>query len=427
MKKTLLMGVTLLLSASVFPLHAQRDNRKESGVTTIINGINAGPNDSIQVENTFKHNAPETPNDNGLPRFALIGKDRAFYLGIGAQFLGEGVYSWGADVNSPVDFTPSAFTPSAPGNEGSTQFAWQTSSFYLNFVAMPGSNNQLGLFIKLNFTGANNDINLAHVYAKYRGLTIGKTNSAFTDGAAMPMTIDNEGPNGYPDMSLFTAYWHQDFTKNISGAIGIDAPSAELTEGNSTKFVNQRIPAVPLYLQYAWAGGNSHVRLSGIVRPLEYRDMAKGENRSITGGGIQLSGVTGIVGNLGGSLNAAYGSGIASYFQDDNGLNLDAVAVSETGNMKPVKTFGVTGGLTYSFSPKVSSNVSYSHLVNWLPDGALQTGDMYRYGDYLAANVIWTVNKFISAGVEYDYGHRKHFDGSSLHANRLQAQFALTF
>lgn len=428
MKKILLMfGGAFLLSIFGFTANAQRDTRQEKGVTTIINGLNAHPGDSLHVEKTFKENAPQTPNDNGLPRFALVGKDRAFYLGIGAQFLGEAVYSWGANVNSAINFTPAAFTPSTPGNGGSTQFAWQTSALYLNFVAVPGSDNQLGLFLKANFTGANNNVHLSHIYAKYRGLTIGKTNSLFTDGAAMPMTIDNEGPNGYPDLSLFTAYWTQKFTDKISGAIGLDAPSAEITTDGSSKFVNQRIPAIPLYLQYGWAGGDAHVRLSGIVRPMEYRNLAQGKNHTVTGAGIQLSGMTGVYGPLSAQFNVAYGSGIASYLQDDNGLNLDAVAVGEPGKVKAVKSLGITGGLTYTFSPKVSSNVSYSHLLNSLPDGAVNTSGMYRHGDYVAANVIWTINKFISAGVEYDYGHRKLFDGSTLHANRLQAQFGLTF
>lgn len=95
--------------------------------------------------------------------------------------------------------------------------------------------------------------------------------------------------------------------------------------------------------------------------------------------------------------------------------------------METVKTFGVTGGLSYAFSPKVSTNLTYSHLVNSLPDNSTVDRDKYRYGDYVAANVIYNINKFVSAGIEYDYGHRKSFDGEGLHANRIQCQLAVTF
>lgn len=426
MKTRYVFATTLLLAATAgFDASAQRDNRHmESGVTTLIHNEDADRDD---VEKRMKDNAPKAPNDNGLPRFALVGKNNEFYLGIGGQFLGEGVFTWGDAMPSATLFTPASLTPKTPGNGGNTQFGWQTSSIYLNFVAMPGTDNQIGIFFKGNFMGNNNAFNCFHFYAKYRGLTAGYTNSLFTDGAAEPMTIDFEGPNGYPFTTLFTAYWEQNFTKNFSGAIGIDAPSGSMTAGNSTKIVNQRVPAVPMYLQYAWNDGGSHVRLSGLIRPLQYRNLSDEVNKTNVGGGVQLSGMTGIAGGLNVNFNAAYGSGIGSYLQDDNGLGLDAVPASKPGEMKMVNTLGVTGGLGYSFSPKVSTNLTYSHLVNWLPEDALVSDSQYRYGDYVAANVIYNINKFVSAGIEYDYGHRKDFNGNGLHANRLQCQLAVTF
>lgn len=425
MKTHIWLIAVLMASATAFSASAQRDNRTmEKDVTTLLGN---DKEDKATVEKTLKENAPNSPHDNGLPRLAVVGKDRMFYLGIGGQFLGEGVFTWGDNMSSPLLFTPSSLTPATPGNGSSTQFGWQSSSIYLNFVAMPGSDNQIGIFFKANFLGNNNAFNCFHFYGKYRGLTAGYTNSLFTDGAAEPMTIDFEGPNGYPFITLFTAYWEQNFTKNFSGAIGIDAPSASMTTGKSTQEVNQRIPAIPLYLQYSWNDGNAHVRLSGIVRPLQYRDIIEGKNKTEVGGGIQLSGMTGIAGGLSANFNATYGRGIGTYLQDDNGLGLDAVETTTPGKMESVKTLGLTGGLSYAFSPKVTTNLTYSHLVNWLPQGASVSDSKYRYGDYVAANVIWAVNKFVSAGIEYDYGHRKDFSGEGLYANRLQCQFAVTF
>lgn len=426
MKKHYFIAVGLVMvTMGAFNASAQRDNRHmESGVTTLIHNENANPDD---VEKSMKGNAPKTPNDNGLPRFAIVGKNNDFYIGLGGQFLGEGVFTWGDNMPSATLFTPSSLTPSTPGNRSNTQFGWQTSSLYMNFVAMPGSDNQIGIFFKGTFMGEHDGFKLKHFYAKYRGLTVGHTTSLFTDGAAEPMTIDYEGPNGYPFLGLFTAYWEQNFTKNFSGAIGIDAPTASMTYSSTTEKINQRIPAIPLYLQYAWNEGASHVRLSGIVRPMQYRNLTESANKSAVGGGVQVSGMTKVVGDLGVNFNAAYGKGIGTYLQDDNGLGLDAVATSKPGKMETVKTFGVTGGLSYAFSPKVSTNLTYSHLVNWLPDDAVVSESQYRYGDYVAANVIYNINKFISAGIEYDYGHRKDFNGNGLHANRLQCQLAVTF
>lgn len=422
-KKFPLLITAVLLGT--FVMQAQRDNRRhEKGVVSVVNNDTT---DNSHAENAFKSIAPSSTKDNGLPRFAIMGKEHKFYLGIGGQFLGEAVYDIGAEVGSNTNFTPSAFTPALPGNGAGLGFAWQTSSIYLNFVALPLAANKVGLFFKANFKGANNTFHCSHFYAKYRGLTIGYTSSIFTDGEAEPMTIDSEGQNGYPDNTLYNISWVQKFTKHVSGAIGLDAPVTSLLTNAHTAMVKQRVPSIPFYVQYAWDDDASHVRLSGILRPMQYRDAVASRNGSFLGRGVQLSGETHIAGPVSLQLNAAYGHGIGSYIQDDEGVGLDGVPIGDTGRIGLVRTLGATAGVNIYISPKLSSNIVYSHLTNWLPRNAQVEPDTYRYGDYFAANVIYTINKFVSTGIEYDYGHRQAVDGACLHASRIQAQLAITF
>lgn len=424
MKRTSVILAGLAIALASTPAFAQRDSRHEHNVVTPLGSDTASTD---LVERALKTNAPTSPKDNGLPRFAIVGRDHKFYVGLGAQFLGEAVYDFGDNVSSSTLFTPSAMTPSTPGNGSNLGFGWQTSSIYLNFVALPNTKDQLGIFFKANFMGNNNTFNVYHFYARYRGLTAGYTTSLFTDGAAEPMTIDFEGPNGYPYVTVFTASWTQQFSDHLSGAIGIDAPTASLTTGRGTAIVNQRIPAVPLYIQYSYADGSAHARLSGIVRPLQYRNTIKSENSTLVGLGVQLSGMTPVAGGLSLQYNVAYGRGIANYIQDDNGLGVDAVGSTDAGNLEMVKTLGVTGGLNYAITDRLTANAVYSHAANFVGDNTAIDGSQYRYGDYVAANLIYNVNKFVSAGIEYDYGHRKSFTGTSLHASRIQCQLAVTF
>lgn len=416
---TALAGVFVPICAS-----AQRDSRHDHGVVSVVNSDTV---DAMRVEKHLKENAPSSPNDNGLPRFAIVGKDHKYYIGVGAQFLGEGVFDFGDEMSSATLFTPSSITASTPGNRSSLGFGWQSSSIYLNAVALPGTENQVGVFFKGNFMGNNNSFNCFHFYGKYRGLLVGYTTSLFADGAAEPVTIDFEGPNGYPFITLFTASWTQKFGKHFSAALGIEAPTTSITTGNHTETVNQRIPSIPVYVQYAYADGNAHVRLSGLVRPMQYRNEKTSANSTMTGLGVQLSGITPVAGPVSFSYNAAYGRGIGNYLQDDNGLGLDAVTTTEAGHLGMVKSLGLTAGLNFAITPKLTANLVYSHLSNWLPENGVVDGDQYRYGDYAVANVIYAVNKFVSAGIEYDYGHRKSFGGEGLHTNRLQVQFAVTF
>ncbi len=424
MKKLLLSLTAVAAGMVTFSAQAQRDNRHfENNVLSVVNNDTV---DIATIERHLKENAPLSPNDNGLPRFAIVGKDHKYYLGIGAQFLGEAVYDFGDNMPSPYLFTPSSITPSKPGNRSGLDFAWQTSSLYLNFVALPGTENQVGFFFKGNFTGNNNTFSVLHLNAKFRGLTLGYTTSLFTDAAAEPMTIDFEGPNAYPYTTLFTASWRQKLAKNFYGAVGIEAPTASMTYGRGAEGVNQRTPAVPLYLEYDWNGGAAHARLSGLIRPMQYRNSVEHANKTLTGLGVQLSGMSKIYGPLSINYNVTYGSGISSYLQDDNGLCIDAMDTGD-GHMKMVKSMGVTGGLSYAITDKLSTNVVYSHLTNWYDHKMNPDEGSYRYGDYVAANVIYNINSFVSAGVEYDYGHRKSLQGNSLHTNRVQVQLAVTF
>lgn len=374
----------------------------------------------------FKDNAPVNPNDAGLPRFAIIGHENLFYLGIGLQFQGEAVFDWGDEMPSAINMIPNTLTPRTPGNGSSLRFSAATSSVYLSCVALPNNKNKVGLFFSANFSNDYN-FNLSHFYIRYRGLTAGYTNSAFTDGAVIPITVDNQGPNGVINYTSVGGYWRQRFNKHWSGAIGVDAPSASMTYSTTTSEVSQRIPAFPVYLQYRWGKGN-HLRASALMRPMQYRNLDDAKNVTPFGWGVQLSGISKIAGGLSAVFAGSYGKGIGQYFNGDNGLNYDAVAVAgKPGKLDLVRSMGLMGGLVYNISTKLSSNVVYSHLSNWLEKGSVTPEANYRYGDYVAANVIYAVNRIVSVGLEYDYAKKKTWTGDNLHSNRVQCQLAVTF
>lgn len=426
MYKRILLITAIAAIASNVCADAQRDGGRhyKKGVTSII--VNERADSADNVEKAFKGNAPTSPKENNLPRFAIVGKERQFYLGIGAQFLGEAVFDWGDNMPSALDFIPSSMTARSAGNGSKLSFTWQSSSIHLNFIAMPHTNKQIGLYFKGDFNSSGG-FKVSHLYVRYRGLTTGYTKSSFTDGSAQPFTIDDQGPNGYPSLTLFTAYWTRNFGRGISATIGVDAPTADFTASSTAKYVNQRIPAVPFNVRFAYNGGIDHIRLAGIVRPMQYRNTIEKHNSTLVGLGIQLSGITEIAGPVSLTYNATYGRGIAGYIHDDKGIGIDATASATDGRMTMSATLGITGGLLYDFNGKVSANLVYSHITNWLGHNAAPQPDQYRFGDYVAANVIYNINRFLSAGLEYDYGHAKSFAGNPLLSNRIQAQFALTF
>lgn len=425
MKKILLCAAalcTVLPSMASTPRHKTRHLATK---VTVVGSHSAEQADS--VKEAFEDNAPSNRNIEGIPRFAIVGKENLFYMGVGAALKLNGAFDWGDDANSVTDFTPASFTPSTPGNRSNLGFTAKESTIYMNIVALPGRKDRFSLFFSANFKGENKSFKLSHIYAKYRGLTIGYTDDAFTDGDAVPYTIDSEGPNGSVSYKTVVAYWTQDFGQGISGILGVDAPSASMEYNDKVAEVNQRIFAIPMALQYRWGDG-SHVRLSGLLRPMQYRNLVLNQNKAILGWGVQVSGLASITDKLCTYYNAAYGLGIEDYFCDAADIGADVTpSLVKPGKMYAAKAWGISAGLSYAFRPDLVAHAVYSQMRVYPHSGALPPTTDYLYGQYLAANLMYNLNRFVYVGVEYDWGKRRATNGESLHVNRLQALFQLAF
>ncbi len=410
------------ISAAVPKKHRVRNPATK--VTVV--GSHKASADSVKM--AFEDNAPDVRNIEGIPRFAIVGNDNKFYLGIGASMRLNAVWDTGDENASVIDFVPASFTAAPEWNRSSLGFSAQTSNVYLNIVALPARKDQFSLFLSLNFKNPNYGVRLSHFYARYRGLTLGYTDSPFVDGDAVPLTIDDEGPNGTTSYSNVTAYWTQDFGKGFSGAAGIDTPSSSITYSTDVEEVRQRIVTVPAYVQYRWNDG-SHVRVSGLFRPMQYCDKLASKNRMLYGWGIKLSGLWGITPKLCAYYDVVGGSGIADYICDGGaGIGADATpSLLQPGFERTTGCWGMTVGLSYEIIRNLTAHGVYSQLHIDTNHRTLSPDTDYRYGQYVAVNLIYNINPYVTVGMEYNWGKRVATTREKLHVNRLQALFSLSF
>lgn len=403
--------------------------------------------EDVNVYNILVENAPQNPNIKDVPRFTLVGKDGKFYLGMGANVKLVGDFDWGNPISNPNCFTTSAIPMGTPeGNRGQTLFSIGQSNLYWNFVAFPGSKNQLGLFFDINFLGTTShpEIAIHHAYLKYRGFTAGYIVSTFTDLKADPLAIDFAGPNAitfvrHPNI-YYTARFGND--KMWSAQLGLDMPLAEnsdfsfdnrvidnrvnkdkngtFTHTKYTEFIHQRMPDIPLFVQRDWADHNGWFRLSAIFRDLQYRDLVDSKNKGEFGWGIKASGSTPIIGGLSFTWQGVYGKGVASYIQDLTGEGLDLVPVkNENGKLETIKTWGAYGTLQYNFGKCAVWNATYSQVRAYADNFGSDWSGMYKYGQYVTSNLIFNVSSFAQVGVEYLWGRRVNYSGEQAHDNRI--------
>lgn len=400
---------------------------------TILNPSAVGSDSArINVYDIFLENAPKAYHIPGAPRFAIKGNDDKFYLGIGGTAKTTVSYDWGDPIDNAYNFTTSSIPmQTRKGDGGLLQFSAATSGLFVNMVALPGTSNQIGVYFNFNLTGNGNNygFNLYYAYVKYFGFTVGYDFSLFSDMAAAPPSIDNEGPNALTAIPNGVLDYRHSFGPHWSIGIGAELPMASATTGDDTYLVSQRVPDVPAYVQYSWGKGKSWIRLSGIVRNMLYRDVIADRNRDCVGWGVKVSGSAAVCPWLTAYYQAAYGKGITSYFQDLYEGGLDMVP-SGDGRLESVKAWGGYLGLQYNISPKVYATATYSHLRNYAgryPGGSTPWGEQYSYAQYALANVIWNITPQISTGLEYIYGRRVDMDGVARHDNRIQTMLQVTF
>ena len=395
---------------------------------------------SSDVYDVMQENAPGDAILKDVPRFALIGKDHKFYVGLGANAMLVGDFDWGHPLDNANKFIPGDIPMSIDkGNGGQFLLSAAQSDFYLNFVALPGSENQLGIFIDVNFMAGNHSPALHHAYLKYRGITAGHTVSIFTDLGAKPASIDYQGPNaltfmGHPNIS-YTGKFGKG--KAWSAAIGLDLPefsgtySSGIVNGKNitlTQKVTQRIPDIPIFLQRSWMNGKGWLRASAIFRTLTYRDNVLDKNRSALGWGVKLSGKTPVCEGLTAMWEGVYGKGVASYIQDLSGRGMDLMPdPKNNGKLSPVPAWAAYATLEYQICPKIFVNATYSHVRTYAEDWNKATwGPTYKWAQYVTANCFWKINRFTQFGLEYLYGRKLDHNGMQAHDNRISVMLKVS-
>lgn len=386
-------------------------------------------NYTYNIITAFDRNAQHDPNDPGLPRFAIVGKEDKFYLGIGGYVKATASYDFGNPIDNPSYFATSYIpTGLAKGNGGLWQMGAGTSCLYFNFVGLPQTKNRFGAYLGFNFTGNNYTPKLQAAYISFRNVVMGYKYTLFFDGAACPATVDQEGPNSIPAINTLGIHyvWQRG---RMSYGVGIENTEVCLTTDDATAEVYQRVPTVPAYAQLSFADGDGSVRLSGLVRPMQYRDVAADRNRSLVGWGVQLTGTAPVASLVNLYWQGLYGRGVADFVQDMSGLGLDLVpSLGREGRMQAVPFWAGLLGFSLNLSDRVTTNHGYSQTRTYARRELLAAdGPEYRYAQYAVNNVFVSITDNVRFGFEYLYGRLATNDALRRSDHRVQAMMQVYF
>ena len=401
------------------------------GILVMVCGIlttKVNAQDSLLIRKMYEANGQHF-QDPRAPRFLFMDKEGKVALGIGGYVKG----TMSVDMNGisdNLDFV-TADIPAPPQSDMRNQFQMDASTSRI-FLKLVGADTQVGdfmVYLESDFRGKNGhqyDLRLRQAFIQFGGWKVGRAKTTFSDGASAPPTIDFEGPSGsVSTKNTMIQYSHQ-FGKHWSTAIAIEAPSASYTtDKNLSESIKQRVPDIPTYIQYAWDGGKSHIRLSNLFRFLSYRNLVEGDNKLVFGWASQLSGMITFSPHWKLYYQAAYGKGYADYLNDLGGAGYDLIPDGDTGNLEAPYALGLVGGIQYNINKNLFLSASFSQCR--LYDTESLPGSAYRYGQYVAANVFYEPVNNCMVGFEYLYGNRHNADRTSGDAHRINAMIQYHF
>ncbi len=367
-------------------------------------------------------------SEPSAPRFLFLDRQGKVALGIGGYVKGTLQYDFGGSIDDGASFV--TYDIPVPQNPAQRNQFYGNANHSTIFLQLVGKSKHFGyyqMYVQTNFSGDGNSgygLKLKQAYLSVGYVTAGLANSTFVDGSVGTPTIDDQGPAGEISRKNVLLRYAPRFNDHFSGAIGVEMPSVSYTVNTDVEKINPRVPDIPLYVQYQWDGGKSHIRLSGLFRDMSYRDIKSGRNHFKPGWAAQLSGKT-AAGPLTFFYQGAYGRGYGAYLNDLGGNGFDLVYSTTEGKMEAPRTANFELGMRYNAMSRLFFAASYSQARLF---GVSHLGpDTYRYGQYISVSGFFDIVPDLRVGLEYLHGDRANVDRTHGRANRITGLLQFSF
>ncbi len=365
--------------------------------------------------------------DPDAPYFLFMSKDAQLAMGIGGCVRMRGYYDWGGAV--PASGFAPYLIPMTPDPTNMRVLGTTPAGSSL-FFRIIGRNKKVGnyqLYIEANFNGyGGRDFQLKKAYALINDWTVGYAPSTFSDPAAVPPTVDAQGPSNKITPTSVLLRWMPTVKNRWVFALSAETPSTAIDVDNSTtRKVSNWLPDWAAFVQYQWAKGQ-HVRLSGILRTLSYRDVTAEKNYNPVGWGLQASSVAHPAPQITTYATLSYGNGIESLGGDLQIDNYDLIPdPTRPGHLYAPASLGWCVGVQYNFLPNLFMSVSASQTY-FMPRHDVPA-DEYKNGLFADINIFWNLTPRMQVGAEFDLGRRENHNGAKKWARRIGAMAQFSF
>jgi hypothetical protein len=429
-----------------------------------------GPEGAAPVPGTVEGMAPSQAGPGNTGTFSGFSNLQDAFTAFGpGNFLGT-QYKWYGFVRldgiydfKPMGSTDSFVTGSIPVPQGHgqngvltpryTRLGWDTST---PWTAMDWT---IKTRIEVDFFNGNTSgvfgsypLRIRFAWVDFGPFLVGLAPSLFMDFDVFPNVLDYQGPGGMVLMRQGIASVHFNCSENWKISLGVEQWYSDISwveDGTfvvnpgsgiiTTPHVARNVQDVPDFTgNIRYTNDYGHVQVAGIARKLTYQP-AEGSAIDRLGYGINGTGSVKLWSLITGAGKPddptplqrsrflgqyAAGRGINRYFQDPNGLGLDA-SFDPVAGFRDIYSNGWFVAYEQWWAKNWLSNFTYGQQWNALP--YFVPDNTFKASKYLAANLIWLPVERLGVGLEFLYGERENKDGQKGNNYRIQSAIQYRF
>ena len=318
-------------------------------------------------------------------------------------------------IESEDSFDPRTIVIGGDDDSGNSQIHAKETRLSLD-IRGPVEGKELKMYVETDFYGSGSVLRLRQAYGSWGGLLAGQAFSVFVDEANFPNTIDFESPMAFPSIRQAQVRWTSQLSSNAFWSIAVEDNKSSITAPTDEPG-KAEYPMPDLTTNVRFGGDRGHVFVSGFLGKARFNPV-NGPNNDVTLWGSMLSTRLKTFGKDYAYAMFTFGDGVGRY-------RGGVTAVPDfNGELQAVGLNAFTLGYEHYWSDTVTTNATYA--ITSLNDEPYYSDSFNKQLDYGAVNVLyWFLPGRAWAGVEYLYGRREVFSGSSDTANRIQ--FAVRF
>ena len=289
--------------------------------------------------------------------------------------------------------------------------------FSIRAIQKNESIGDIEFYIETDFRGYGNALRLRQAYISFKGLILGQTWGFMNDLLSQAPNVDIQAANSRTFYRTPLFGYRANLNENFSLGISLEFPSVKMVAQSGVKSVNQTFPDIPAYIQFK--GKSGHVKLAGVVRPMNYGALGIEKIKTEVGLGAQLSGSVKATKNIMLYSQVIYGKGIAKYINDLSLLNVDLVPGENVHTQQAVNMYGLSVGAKAILSKNIycTATVSNAGFVN---KDIYYSANEYFTGNYFSASLFRTGIQNMTIAGGYNHGSRKNMNDIKGNANRIQ-------